>query len=93
MSNRRDLKRVINNSMSILYRDCMIYIVYTKEPKLEKVETILEDIQKLQDDLLSRTSNTEGKELKSRTKTYFNKIKEDLKNGVDRLGKEIQNLD
>lgn len=92
MSSRKDLKKTINSSMDLLYTDCILYSIASKDPKLEKVEPILTDIEKIQDDLLSRISNTEGKELKGRTKAFYNKIKEDLKYEIDRIGKEIQNL-
>lgn len=93
MSNRRDLKKVINSSFELLYIDCILYTVTSKEPKIEKLDSILADIQKTENDLLSRISNSEGKEIRSRTKAYYNKIKTDLKNEIDRIGKEIQTLD
>lgn len=93
MSKRKDLKKIINNSMALLYTDCVFYSVATKDPKLDKVEVILADICHLQNDLLGRMSISEGKEIKSRTKTYYRKVKEDLKKEVDRIGKKIQDLD
>lgn len=92
MSNKRDLKKTINNSFTLLYADCVFYSVSAKEPQFDKIETILVDLGKAQNDLLSRMSVSEGKAIKSRTKTYYRKIKEDLKKEVNRIGKQIQDL-
>lgn len=93
MSKRKDLKKIINNSMALLYSECVFYSVAKKDPQLDKVEAILADIFHVQNDLLSRMSISEGKDIKSRTKAYYRKIKEDLKKEVDKIGKQIQALD
>lgn len=93
MSSRRDLKKLVNNSMDILYTDCVFYAAFSKNANVEKAETIIAEIAKVQDELLSRISHNEGKGLKSRTKAYYKKLRVDLKSQIDKFGKDIQSLD
>ncbi|HCO67689.1 MAG TPA: hypothetical protein DIT04_08055 [Dysgonomonas sp.] len=93
MSSRRNLKKQINESMDLLYTDCVLYKVYTKEPNIEKADELISRIANIHIDFLSRANITEGKDVKNRVKIYYKKLKEDLKAQVDELGREIQNLD
>lgn len=93
MSSRRYLKKQINESMGLLFNDCILYKVFTKNANIEKADEILKKINDAQNDLLSRVSNTEGKEVKNRVKTYYKKLKVDFQSQVNSLGQEIQKLD
>lgn len=79
--------------MDLLYTDCVLYKVYTKEPNIEKADELISRIANIHIDFLSRANITEGKDVKNRVKIYYKKLKEDLKAQVDELGREIQNLD
>lgn len=92
MSSRRNLKKLINNSMASLYGDCIFYKVFQKNAEVEKADKIIEDMVKVHEDLLCRVSASEGKELKTRTKAYYKKLRTDLKTQIDRFGKEINDL-
>lgn len=93
MSSRKDLKKQINESMGLLYTDCVLYKTFTKNPNVEKADEIISKIADAHLDFLSKVSATEGKEVKNRVKTYYKKLKEDLKKHLNELGQEIQNLD
>lgn len=93
MSSRRELKKVINNSMGLLYNDCIFYKVFTVNPNIKKADEIIVRIADVHTDLINRLSTSEGKEIKSRTKAYYKKVKQDLKTQLDKFGLEIQNLD
>ncbi|MBD8346993.1 MULTISPECIES: hypothetical protein [unclassified Dysgonomonas] len=93
MSSRKDLKKLINNSMGLLYNDCIFYKVFTHSPNVEKANEIILQIADVHTDLINRLSTSEGKEIKSRTKAYYKKVKEDLKTQLDKFGLEIQKLD
>lgn len=93
MSSRRELKKLINNSMDVLYTDCVFYTAFSKNANIDKAEAIIAEISKAHDEFLSRISTNEGKEIKSRTKAYYKKLKEDLKSQIDQFGKDIQSLD
>lgn len=92
MSNRRDLKKLINNSMDLLYTDCVFYSAFTKDANLDKANDLIEDIAKVHNELISRLSTLEGKGLKDRTKAYYKKLNDDLRNHVNKFGSEIEAL-
>lgn len=93
MSDRRNLKKIINNSFEYLYEDCLLYSVANDKTDLNKTENLMKEIAKSHQDLLSRLSVSEGKELKNRTKAYYRKINEDLNNQINTFGIKIQALD
>jgi len=93
MSSRKNLKKQINESMILLYNDCILYKVFTKDANVEKADEIINKIVGVHTDLLGRINITEGKDVKSRVKDYYKKLKSDLKAQVDQLGQEIQKLD
>lgn len=93
MSSRRNLKKQINESMGLLYNDCILYKVFTKNANAEKADKIIDQIAEVHTDFLSRINTTEGKEVKNRVKAYYNKLNADLKVQINKLGQEIQKLD
>lgn len=93
MSSRRNLKKQIHESMELLYTDCVLYKVFTRNPDIAKADELISRIADVHIDLISRVNITEGRDVESRIKNYYKKLKEDLKNRVDELGREIQKLD
>lgn len=93
MSSRRNLKKLINNSMDLLYTDCIFYTAFNKNANAEKAGALIEQIAEVHNELISRLSISEGKEIKARTKSYYQKLHSDLKTQIDKFGKEIQALD
>lgn len=79
--------------MDLLYTDCVLYKIFTKNPNIEKADKIISKIADIHIDFLSRANTTEGKDVKNRVKNYYKKLKEDLKIQINELGQEIQNLD
>lgn len=79
--------------MELLYSDCIFYKVFTHSPNEAKANEIILKIADAHTELVNRLSISEGKEIKSRTKAYYKKVKEDLQNQVNTLGLEIQKLD
>lgn len=90
---RKNLKKFINNSIEILINDCIFYKVFTEKPNVDKADALLLKIVDAHTDLITRISTSEGKDVKGRTKAYYNKIKSDLEALVNEFGKEIQQLD
>lgn len=93
MSNRRNLKKQINESMGLLFNDCILYKVFSKNANIEKADALIQRIVDTQADFLSRANSTEGKNVKNRVKVYYKKLTSDLKNQVNEIGQEIQQLD
>ncbi len=79
--------------MTLLYNDCILYKVFTKDANIDKADQLIDKIAGVHTDLLNRVSTSEGKDVKNRVKSYYKKLKEDLKAQVDQLGQEIQKLD
>lgn len=92
MSSRKDLKKLINNSMDTLYNDIILYKVFTKNADADKADELIKQIADSHNDFISRISTTEGKDVKGRTKAYYTKLKNDLKTSVDKFGQDIQSL-
>ncbi len=79
--------------MELLISDCVFYKVFTHTPNIAKADEIILKIADAHTDLINRLSVSEGKEIKSRTKAYYKKVKTDLQTQVNNLGLEIQKLD
>lgn len=92
MKNRRSLKKRIKKSFDTLYQEIIFYEVFAAKPDSEATKTILDKIINTEYDLISRISIYEGKEVKGRIQSYFQKLEEDYKNRVDEITKEIAAL-
>lgn len=79
--------------MNILYSDCILYKVFSKNANQEKADELIAKIIGVHNDFLGRVNVTEGKDVKNRVKSYYKKLRNDLKAEIDQIGKEIQNLD
>lgn len=93
MSSRRNLKKEISESMGLLHNDCVLYKIFYKNANLEKADKIISEIADVHADLLSRVSISEGKEVRSRVRAYYKKLRDDLKMQVNKFGLEIEKLD
>ncbi|MEN9919765.1 MAG: hypothetical protein RL662_2201 [Bacteroidota bacterium] len=89
MSSRRDLKKQINECMGLLYDDCILYKVFTKNADQQKADLLIDKISGVHGELLSRVNASESKD---RISLYFTKLKGDLKTQLDALGAEIRQL-
>lgn len=92
MASRKDLKKTINASMDMMYVDCVLYKVFVKDANIAKADEVITLISEKQTELVNRLSASEGKEVKTRTKAYYKKLRNDLKEQVEALSKEIQGL-
>lgn len=92
MTSRKNLKKGITNSFGILYNDLILYKVFTKNADVEKADKLIDKIADTHFELISRVSTSEGKDVKGRTKAYYNKIKADLKTALNQYAKEIAEL-
>lgn len=92
MSNRRNLKKYINETMDLLYADCLFYKLYVIDADQEAADTVIKKIIVVQDDLLKRVSVNEGKEVKGRVKAYYKKLRVDIKENANTIAKDIASL-
>lgn len=92
MSSRRMLKKNINEVMDLLYIDCLFYKMFVVDADQETADKVISQITQAREDLLKRVNVTEGKEVKGRVKSYYRKLRTDIKNQADTIAKEITTL-
>lgn len=92
MSNRRELKKHINETMDLLYVDCLFYKLFVVDADQTAADQIIRKIVETQSDLLKRVSVSEGKEVKGRVKAYYKKLKSDIKEHTNTIAKDIATL-
>lgn len=92
MSSRRKLKKNINETMELLYIDCLFYKVFVIDADKDAADKVMNSILNIQKDLLKRVSVNEGKDVKGRIKAYYKKLRNDFKEQVNAIGKDIASL-
>lgn len=78
--------------MDLLYIDCLFYKVYVIDADKDAADKIMNRILEAQKDLLKRVSVNEGKDVKGRIKAYYKKLRNDIKEQVNAIGKDIASL-
>ena len=89
MSNRKSLKKKINNICADLFAECVATSLYTGRPRKEDVDAILELIISVNDDYVRRVSHPEPG-LPARK--YFKVIREAFDKQVIEIIDQIGNL-
>ncbi|MBK5721728.1 hypothetical protein JGH11_12685 [Dysgonomonas sp. Marseille-P4677] len=92
MSNRRGLKKYINETMELLYVDCLFYKLFVVDADQEAANKVIKTIVETQNELLKRVSVNEGKDVKGRVKAYYKKLNLDIKERANTIAKEIASL-
>lgn len=92
MSSRKKLKKDINEAMDLLYADCLFYKMFVVDANQEAADTLMIKITEIHDDLLKRVNVNEGKDVKGRVKTYYKKLREDIKEKADAIAQDIASL-
>ncbi|MFV0417530.1 MAG: hypothetical protein ACK5KT_02200 [Dysgonomonas sp.] len=92
MSSKRKLKKNINETMDLLYIDCLFYKVFVVDADQDAADKVMKRILESQENLLKRVNVNEGKEVKGRVKAYFKKLRTDIKEEVNAIAKDIASL-
>lgn len=92
MSSRRKLKKNINETMDMLYIDCLFYKIFVVDADQDAADKVMKQILESQENLLKRVSVNEGKEVKGRVKAYYKKLRTDIKEQVNAIAKDIASL-
>lgn len=92
MSSRRKLKKSIKETMELLYVDCLFYKMFVVDADKEAADKVLLKIIEQEDELIKRVSVNEGKDVKGRVKTYFQKLRKEVKEQADAIAREIAAL-
>lgn len=92
VSSRRKLKKSINESIDLLYTDCVFYKVFVIDADQAAADKVITRIVETQEEFLNRVNVNEGKEVKGRVKAYYKKVKADFKEQINSIAKEIDSL-
>lgn len=89
MSNKRELKKIINSVCEQLFAECLAASLYEPCPDQETVNTLLSSILLLRDDYVARISHPEPGMLPKR---YYDILLQDFKKHVGELIDQVQGL-
>jgi len=89
MTNKRDLKKIINCICSELFAECMASSLYNGKTTKENVDALMQSILVIHNDYIRRISHPEPG---MKPKKYYNNIIEEFKKQVDEIIDQIDNL-
>ncbi len=89
MTNKRELKQMINNVCSELFTECVAASLYNGKPDQETVNALLSSILILQGDYIRRISHPEPG---MPAKKYFRILIHDFNKHIHEIIDQIQNL-
>lgn len=92
MSSKRKLKKDINETIDLLYTDCIFYKTFVIDADAEAADKVMMSISEVQDEFLKRINANEGKQVDGRVKAYYRKLKADFKEEINKIAKEIEAL-
>ena len=82
MTNKRELKKMINDVCNDLFAECIAYSLYNGKADNENVNSILKSIIRINSDFVKRISHLEpGME----AKTYYNKLRSDFDKSINEV--------
>lgn len=92
MSSKRNLKKYINQTMDLLYVDCLFYKLFVVDADKEAANKVMGEILEERDSLRKRVNITEGREVKGRVKAYYKKLRADIREKSNKIAKDIASL-
>lgn len=92
MNSRRILKKRIKETMELLFVDCLFYKIYVIDADKEAADKVIQRILDTQEELLKRVNVNEGKNVKGRVKSYYKKLRNEVKEQANAIAKEIEAL-
>jgi hypothetical protein len=85
MASVRDLKKDIDYLIYEVISDCFVYQGIHPDKKSDEISAIIDDAVSLRNDLIARVNNPDGKDNPKIVKVYYQSVKKDLSDGVDKL--------
>jgi len=89
MSNKRNLKRIINYVCSDLFSECVAASLYSGKPNKEDVEALLTSVINIQNDFVRRVSHPEPG---IKAKQYYKALINDFNKQVSEIIDQISNM-
>lgn len=90
MASRRILKKSVNNIASELFAECAIHRMLFPETDKQKIDELMTEVLKMQDEFISRISHTEPGNVKGFYKKFhsdFDKKINEIIAGLEQLNK------
>lgn len=78
--------------MELLFVDCLFYKIYVIDADKEAADKVIQRILDTQEELLKRVNVNEGKNVKGRVKSYYKKLRNEVKEQANAIAKEIEAL-
>jgi hypothetical protein len=92
MSSIRDLKKDIDYLVYEVISDCFVFQGIHPDNKADEVTAIINDAVDLRNDLIARVNNPDGKDNPKIVKAYYQSVRKDLMEGVDKLFSRLSAL-
>lgn len=92
MASKRELKKDVDYLIFELFSDCFAYKEVFPNDKVDEIAKIIDDAVDLRNDLIARINHPDGKDNRRITKTYFQSVRKDLFEGVDKLFNRLSEL-
>lgn len=92
MAKRRILKKEIAYIAGELFMEALVCKLYMPGVNPDKADNLMGSILDMQDDFISCVGHPGGKENKKLIKDYYRKLRADLQEAVNSIGKEIGEL-
>jgi len=92
MSSIRDLKKDIDYLIYEVLSDSFVFQNIHPELKEDEVSAIINDAVNLRNDLIARVNNPDGKDNPKIVRAYYQSVRKDLMEGVDKLFSRLSAL-
>ncbi len=92
MASRRKLKQTIKFVSSELITDIYFRYLMSKGVENEKVENLVIEIMRLNNEFILRVNRPDGKNNPQMIKKYFRKLYTDWQSAIEKIIKEIESL-
>jgi len=92
MSSIRDLKKDIDYLIYEVISDSFVFQGIHPELKEDEVSAIINDAVNLRNDLIARVNNPDGKDNPKIVRAYYQSVRKDLMEGVDKLFSRLSAL-
>ncbi|MFV0469155.1 MAG: hypothetical protein ACK5MK_09550 [Dysgonomonas sp.] len=91
MSSRRSLKKKVNESIILLYTECVFYKAFVVDAKRGEADNLITELNDAHNDLLNKIAG--GKNIaKEKRKKYYKDLKKDLRQTINMIGNKIGKL-
>lgn len=92
MATKRDAKKDVAFFIEEVVSDCLNFLTIHSNRDNTDILNIIEKMEDLYEEMISRINHIDGKDNKKMVKAYFNAMYEDLLNGVEDAFKQLSDI-